>query len=72
VDKLFAKNSIAGGPVGVLSTAHPAKFSETVAPLAGPAPVPASLARAMERGVQSQVIPAEVSALIDFLKGAPQ
>jgi threonine synthase len=69
VDKLFAKNILAAGPVGVLSTAHPAKFSETVAPIAGPAPVPASLARAMERSVQPQIIPAEVSALIDFLNG---
>ena len=56
------------GPVGVLSTAHPAKFSETVEPLIGPAPVPASLARAMERTVQSQTIPAEISALIGILK----
>jgi threonine synthase len=69
VDKLFAENRIAAGPVGVLSTAHPAKFSEIVTPLAGPAPVPPSLVRAMERGVQSRIIPAEVSALIDFLNG---
>jgi len=56
------------GPVGVLSTAHPAKFSETVEPLIGPAPIPESLARAMKRTVQSQTIPAEFSALIEMLK----
>ncbi|MDR1318647.1 MAG: threonine synthase [Treponema sp.] len=72
VDKLFTENKISAGPVGVLSTAHPAKFSETVTPLAGPAPVPASLARAKERSVLSRIIPAEVSALIDFLNGAQQ
>jgi threonine synthase len=67
VDKLFAEHKIAEGPVGVLSTAHPAKFSETVEPLAGPAPVPASLARAMSRNVNSKTIPAEVSALLEAL-----
>jgi threonine synthase len=63
------KNSrlLSEGPVGVLSTAHPAKFAETVEPLIGPAPLPESLARAMGRTVQSQTIPAEVSALIDIL-----
>jgi len=73
VDKLLAENNInnrllSQGPVGVLSTAHPAKFAETVEPLTGPVPVPESLARAMGRSVQSRTIPAEVSALIDFLK----
>ncbi|MDR1586775.1 MAG: threonine synthase [Treponema sp.] len=72
VDKLFAESRIAAGPLGLLSTAHPAKFSEIVTPLAGPAPVPASLARAMERSVQSRIIPAEVSALIDFLNEVQQ
>jgi threonine synthase len=55
------------GPVGVLSTAHPAKFAETVEPLIGPAPLPESLARAMKRTVQSKTIPAEFSALLDIL-----
>ncbi|MDR2575371.1 MAG: threonine synthase [Treponema sp.] len=72
VDKLLAesgenKKLLSGGPIGVLSTAHPAKFSETVEPLIGPAPLPDSLARAMKRTVQSRTIPAEVSALIDIL-----
>ena len=80
VDKLLAQDGtsdgtsggannglLSGGPIGVLSTAHPAKFSETVEPLIGPAPLPDSLARAMKRTVQSKTIPAEVSALIDTL-----
>ncbi|MDR0457028.1 MAG: threonine synthase [Treponema sp.] len=71
VDKLLAENKIdglrAGDPVGVLSTAHPAKFSETVEPLAGPTPVPASLANALKRTVHSQTIPAAVSALLEAL-----
>ena len=73
VDKLLAQGGVntrllSEGPVGVLSTAHPAKFSETVEPLIGPAPAPESLARAMKRSVQSQTIPAEISALIDILQ----
>jgi threonine synthase len=67
VDKLRAENKIAEGPVGVLSTAHPAKFSETVEPLTGPVPVPPSLASAMERTVNAQTIPAQLSALIEAL-----
>jgi threonine synthase len=67
VDKLLAENKIAG-PVGVLSTAHPAKFSETVEPLVGPVPVPPSLARAMGRTVNSRAIPAEVGALLEELQ----
>ena len=66
VDKLIAENKIANS-VGILSTAHPAKFSETVEPLVGPAPVPATLARAMQRTVHSKTIPAEVSALLEVL-----
>jgi threonine synthase len=67
VDKLYAAKTISAGPVGILCTAHPAKFSETVEPLAGPAPVPSSLARAMERSVNAGTIPAEISALIEVL-----
>ncbi|MCL2763478.1 MAG: threonine synthase [Treponema sp.] len=66
VDKLLAENKVTGS-VGILSTAHPAKFSETVDPLTGPAPVPESLARAMGRTVHSQTIPADVSALLEML-----
>lgn len=68
IDKLSAENKIAAGPVGVLCTAHPAKFSETVEPLAGPAPVPAALERAMERTVNAQTIPAEIGALLDTIR----
>jgi threonine synthase len=67
VDKLFRENRIAGGPLGVLSTAHPAKFAETVEPLTGPVPVPPVLTQAMERTVRSRTIPPEVSACIDSL-----
>jgi threonine synthase len=54
-------------PIAVLSTAHPAKFAETVEPLTGPVPVPVSLKKAMERTVESSVIPAELSALKELL-----
>jgi len=67
VDKLIEKNKIEKGAVGILCTAHPAKFSETVEPLVGAPPVPLSLSRAMEREVKAKTIPAEVSALIETL-----
>jgi len=69
-DKLAAENQIGedGDVVAVLSTAHPSKFSETVEPLAGPAPVPATLARAMERTVSSRVVPADNTALLEALR----
>jgi len=67
VDKLYANNKIQQGAVGVLCTAHPAKFSETVEPLTGSPPRPESLSRAMERTVNAKVIPAQADALIDFL-----
>jgi len=72
VDKLRAENKIpqrGEGPVGILCTAHPAKFSETVLPLVGEPPEPSSIARAMGRTVDSKTIPAEVSALIEQLNG---
>jgi len=67
VDKLCAQNKLQEGTIGILCTAHPAKFSETVEPLAGKVPVPTSLSRAMDRTVDAKTIPAEVPALIDFL-----
>jgi len=67
-DKLRAENKIAEGPVGILCTAHPAKFSEIVKPLTGPPPVPSSLARAMERTVNAKTIPADISVLIETLR----
>jgi threonine synthase len=65
-DKLLNRGLISG-PLGILSTAHPAKFAETVEPLAGSIPVPPSLAKTMERSPQSRVIPADLSALLDSL-----
>jgi threonine synthase len=67
VDKLSANNKIQQGAVGILCTAHPAKFSETVEPLAGSPPIPESLSRTMERTVNAETIPAETAALIEFL-----
>jgi threonine synthase len=64
-DKLAGR--LGSGPLVVLSTAHPAKFAETVEPLTGPVPVPASLKKAMERTVEKRDIPAELSALKDLL-----
>ena len=60
-------DSLDGSPIGILSTAHPAKFSETVEPLIGTVPVPESLSRAMKRTVLSRTIPAEISALLEVL-----
>jgi len=67
VDKLLAENKISG-PAGILCTAHPAKFCETVEPLTGPVPVPASLSSAMRRTVNSKTIPADISALLDYMQ----
>ncbi|GAB1484495.1 hypothetical protein MASR2M78_33130 [Treponema sp.] len=52
----------------ILSTAHPAKFGETVEPLIGKVPVPPSLATAMERSVDAQTIPANFDALSQALR----
>jgi threonine synthase len=51
----------------VLATAHPAKFAETVEPLTGPVPVPASLKKTMEREPKALTIPADISALKESL-----
>jgi len=53
--------------LAIFSTAHPAKFAETVEPLTGPVPVPLSLQKAMERTVKAKTIPAESEALKDIL-----
>jgi threonine synthase len=66
-DKLFREKRLEAGPLGVLSTAHPAKFAETVEPLTGPVPVPPVLAKAMERTVESRTIPPDAAAFIDTL-----
>jgi len=67
-----AVDHLAGGlpaktPRVIVSTAHPAKFAETVEPLTGPVPVPVSLQKAMERTVEAVTIPAELEALRDCL-----
>lgn len=51
----------------VLATAHPAKFAETVEPIVGAIPVPASLKATMGRTVRAATIPAELPALADAL-----
>jgi len=67
VDKLRAENKISAGPVAILCTAHPAKFFETVQPLAGPPPIPSSLARTMERTVNAKTIPADIRVFTETL-----
>jgi len=74
-DKLKEAGALRSGkPAGekaqsmaILSTAHPAKFAETVEPLTGPVPVPLSLQKAMERIVEASTIPAELDALKELL-----
>jgi threonine synthase len=66
-DILLAGNVPVTGPLAVLATAHPAKFAETVEPLSGPVPVPASIKTALSRNPQFRTIPAELSALADTL-----
>ncbi|MCL2066310.1 MAG: threonine synthase [Treponema sp.] len=68
IEKLKAENKTGEGPVGILCTAHPAKFSEVVEPLIGAVPVPASLERAMDRKVNSKTIPPETAALLEELR----
>ena len=67
IDKLRAENKLKEGPVGILCTAHPAKFSEVVQPLVGQPPVPSSLALVMERTVKAITIPADAAALTEVL-----
>jgi threonine synthase len=71
VDKLI-KNQGGGqdpenSPLAMLATAHPAKFAETVEPLTGPVPVPASLKRVMEREPKALTISADIAALKEVL-----
>ena len=60
-------NAAADGAAIVAATAHPAKFSETVENITGPVPVPASIEKALGRTACSVTIPADLSALRDFL-----
>ena len=64
-DKL--KNYVSEGKLIIVSTAHPAKFSDTVEPITGSIPVPPSLQNAMERKVVSKNIPADFEALRESL-----
>ena len=66
-DKLSAAGALNGGAAIVVSTAHPAKFAETVEPITGPVPVPPSLQEAMKKKAVSRTIPAEYGALKEFL-----
>lgn len=63
LDRLSASGTPAAKPAAVLATAHPAKFSETVEPIAGAVPVPAALSAAMARPVRSKTIAADLDAL---------
>lgn len=54
-------------PLAVLATAHPAKFAETVTPLAGQPPLPPSLEKALARKPEAKVIPADFNALKELL-----
>jgi threonine synthase len=64
-DKLLETGHV--GPLGILSTAHPAKFAETVEPLTAKIPVPPSLVKAMERKPESRSIPADISVFKELL-----
>jgi threonine synthase len=66
-DQLAAAGALDAGPLAVLATAHPAKFAETVEPLTGPPPVPASLRQVMEREIRPRAIPADMAALREIL-----
>ena len=67
-DKLREAGKLPGeSALTILSTAHPAKFAETVEPETGPVPVPPSLKKAMERSVTARTIPAELEALKECL-----
>jgi threonine synthase len=66
-DSLREQGLLPEAPLGILETAHPAKFAETVEPLTGPVPVPASLKKAMDRTPQAKTIPADISALLELL-----
>jgi threonine synthase len=51
----------------ILSSAHPAKFAETLEPLIGPLSLPPALEKVMGRNVEAKTIPSEFRALKDLL-----
>ncbi|MHB9292160.1 threonine synthase [Hollandina sp. SP2] len=67
LDQLRSSAASLTDPAGILATAHPAKFAGIVEPLAGPVPVPVSLTQVMERKPLAQIIPADISALLEVL-----
>jgi threonine synthase len=66
-DKLHSRGLLGARPLGILSTAHPAKFAETVEALTGPVPIPPSLTKVMERKPESRVIPADPAVFKELL-----
>jgi threonine synthase len=68
IDILSAGEAPVTGPLALLATAHPAKFAETVEPLAGSVQAPAAIKNALRRVAQARTIPAELSALADTLQ----
>jgi threonine synthase len=59
-------------PIILLATAHPAKFGEVVEPLLDePLPLPPQLADCLERPLQREIIPPELSALADRILDPP-
>ena len=68
VDSLFNSGALKiEAPTVVLSTAHPAKFAETVEPITGPVPIPPSLKIAMGRTAETRTIPVNLDALKECL-----
>jgi threonine synthase len=67
-DKCLAAGSAADDratPVAILETAHPAKFAETVEPLAGKVALPPSLEQALTREAAAVTIPANIGNLVE-------
>ena len=63
-DKLKMDGKLSGNNnLIIVSTAHPAKFAETVEPITGSVPLPPSLENVMERKVIAKTIPVELEAL---------
>ncbi|MDR0382813.1 MAG: threonine synthase [Spirochaetaceae bacterium] len=65
---LCESGTLSGGTFVVLATAHPAKFSDIVEPVAGPVTPPPCLQEAMGRTVSSVTIPPDFQALNALLR----
>ncbi|MDR2865598.1 MAG: threonine synthase [Spirochaetaceae bacterium] len=68
VDKLLKQGVLSNERIAILETAHPAKFAETVEPLAGPIALPSQLAEAEKRTVSFRVISPEEGAFFAELR----